>query len=76
LKLEQIAENALIQVCDRGYPATTNLYFRALLSDEARPLKGGLGLAIVKTLVEGMVCHSSLKLGEGSIFIVTLPTNY
>ena len=82
LKLEQIAENVLIQVCDRGYgiplQQQTRIFERFYRVDEARSTEGsGLGLAIVKTLVEGMGGSITVrsKQGEGSMFTVTLPTN-
>jgi heavy metal sensor kinase len=82
LKIEQIAENAIIQVCDRGYgiplQQQTRIFERFYRVDEARSTEGsGLGLAIVKTLMEGMGGSVTVrsKLGEGSIFTATLPVN-
>ena len=72
LKLEQIAENVLIQVCLRGYgiplQQQTRIFERFYRVDEARSPEGsGLSLAIVKTLVEGMGGSVTVrsKLGEG-----------
>jgi len=82
VKLEQIADQALIQVCDRGFgiqlQQQTRIFERFYRVDEARSRStggSGLGLAIVKTLVEGMGGSVTVRsrLGEGSIFTVTLP---
>ncbi|MGH7998202.1 MAG: sensor histidine kinase, partial [Brasilonema sp.] len=82
LKLNQQENQATIQVCDRGYGIPlqhqSRIFERFYRVDEARNHTtggSGLGLSIVKTLVEGMggnvTVHS--KLGEGSMFTVTLP---
>ncbi|WP_339381315.1 HAMP domain-containing sensor histidine kinase [Brasilonema sp. UFV-L1] len=82
LKLNQQQNQATIQVCDRGYGIPlqhqSRIFERFYRVDEARNHTtggSGLGLSIVKTLVEGMggsvTVHS--KLGEGSVFTVTLP---
>jgi heavy metal sensor kinase len=83
VKIEQLSDQATIQVCDqgRGIPLTqqTRIFERFYRVDEARARSTGgcgLGLSIVKTLVEGMGGSVAVrsKLGEGSIFTVTLPT--
>jgi len=82
VKLEQIADRAIVQVCDRGFgiqlQQQTRIFERFYRVDEARSRStggSGLGLAIVKTLVEGMGGSVTVRsrLGEGSIFTVTLP---
>jgi len=82
LKLEQLAGQAIIQVCDRGYGIPlqhqARIFDRFYRVDEARTRTTGgcgLGLSIVKTLVEGMGGSVTLrsKLDEGSVFVVTLP---
>lgn len=81
LKLEQTTEGAIIQVRDRGYgiplQQQTRIFERFYRVDQARsPGGSGLGLAIVKTLVEGMGGSITVRsrLGEGSLFTVTLPS--
>lgn len=82
LKLEQVGEQAIIQVCDRGLGIPlqhqTRIFERFYRVDEARTSSGGcgLGLSIVKTFVDSMGGTVTVrsKLGEGSIFYVTLPT--
>lgn len=83
LRIEQKAENVLIQVSDRGLgiplQQQTRIFERFYRVDEARARSAGgsgLGLAIVKTLVEGMGGSVTVRsrLGEGSIFTVTLPS--
>lgn len=83
VKIEQLSDRATIQVCDqgKGIPLTqqTRIFERFYRVDEARARSTGgcgLGLSIVKTLVEGMGGSVAVrsKLGEGSIFTVTLPT--
>lgn len=82
VKIEQIAENAIIQLSDQGLgiplQQQTRIFERFYRVDEARARStggSGLGLAIVKTLVEGMGGSVTVRsrLGEGSIFTVTLP---
>ena len=83
LKLNKFHDKAIIQVCDKGYGIPlqhqTRIFERFYRVDESRfHATGGcgLGLSIVKTLVEGMggsVCVQS-KLGEGSVFTITLLT--
>ncbi|WP_341525822.1 HAMP domain-containing sensor histidine kinase [Nostoc sp. UHCC 0302] len=83
LKLNQFHDKAIIQVCDQGYGIPlqhqTRIFERFYRVDESRSHATGgcgLGLSIVKTLVEGMggsVCVQS-KLGEGSVFTITLLT--
>jgi hypothetical protein len=84
LKLDQLGEQAIIQVCDRGLGIPlqhqTRIFERFYRMDEARARSTGsygLGLSIVKTLVDGMGSNVTVrsKLGEGSTFTVTLPTN-
>ncbi len=82
VKIEQIAENAIIQVSDQGLgiplQQQTRIFERFYRVDGARTRSiggSGLGLAIVKTLVEGMGGTVTVRSrpGEGSIFTVTLP---
>jgi hypothetical protein len=82
VKIEQIAENAIIQVSDQGLgiplQQQTRIFERFYRVDGARARSiggSGLGLAIVKTLVEGMGGSVTVRSrpGEGSIFTVTLP---
>lgn len=84
LKLDQLGEQAIIQVCDQGLGIPlqhqTHIFERFYRMDEARARSTGgygLGLSIVKTLVDGMGGNVTVrsKLGEGSTFTVTLPTN-
>jgi hypothetical protein len=81
-KLDQVAEKAIIQVCDNGYGIPlqhqARIFERFYRVDESRSHAtggSGLGLSIVKTLVEGMGGNVSVqsKLGEGSIFTISLP---
>lgn len=78
----QITDQAIIQVSDQGFgiplQQQTRIFERFYRVDEARSRStggSGLGLAIVKTLVEGMGGSVAVRsrLGEGSIFTVTLP---
>ncbi|MBW4630763.1 MAG: HAMP domain-containing histidine kinase [Iphinoe sp. HA4291-MV1] len=82
LKLNQQENQAIIQVCDKGYgiplQQQSRIFERFYRVDEARNHAtggSGLGLSIVKTLVEGMGGSVTVrsKLGEGSVFTVTLP---
>lgn len=79
LKLDQL-EQARIQVCDRGVgiplQQQARIFERFYRVDESRSTSGyGLGLSIVKTLVDGMggCVTVSSRLGEGSVFTITLP---
>ena len=83
LTLDRQGDRAIIQVCDRGQgiplPQQARIFERFYRVDEARSRSTGgtgLGLSIVKTLVEGMGGSVSVrsKLGEGSVFTVTLLT--
>ena len=83
VKIEQTADQALVQVSDQGLgiplQQQTRIFERFYRVDEARSRStggSGLGLAIVKTLVEEMGGSVTVRsrLGEGSIFTVTLPT--
>jgi heavy metal sensor kinase len=83
LKLNQLEDKAIIQVCDRGYgiplQQQSRIFERFYRVDESRSHTTGgcgLGLSIVKTLVEGMGGSVSVqsKLGEGSTFTISLPT--
>ncbi|MEH2120138.1 sensor histidine kinase [Nostoc sp.] len=83
LKLNQLQDKAIIQVCDRGYgiplQQQARIFERFYRVDESRSHTTGgcgLGLSIVKTLVEGMGGSVSVqsKLGEGSMFTISLPT--
>jgi heavy metal sensor kinase len=83
LRIEQTAETVILQVRDRGYgiplQQQVRIFERFYRLDEARTRStggSGLGLAIVKTLVEGMGGSVTVRsrLGEGSMFTVTLPT--
>ncbi len=82
LKLEQLGEQAKIQVCDRGFgiplQQQARIFERFYRIDEARNRATGgtgLGLSIVKTLVEGMGGRISVRShpGKGSTFTVTFP---
>ena len=82
LKLDQIGEQTIIQVCDRGFGIPlqyqTRVFERFYRIDEARARSTGgvgLGLSIVKTFVEGMGGSVTVrsKPGEGSVFTVALP---
>jgi signal transduction histidine kinase len=82
LRLKSTQNQAIIQVCDRGYGITlqhqARIFDRFYRVDEARTRSTGgtgLGLSIVKTFIErmgGSVIVSS-RIGEGSIFTVILP---
>ncbi|WP_445636961.1 histidine kinase [Nostoc sp. DSM 114161] len=81
-KLDQLTDKVVIQVCDNGYGIPlqhqARIFERFYRVDESRSHAtggSGLGLSIVKTLVEGMGGNVSVqsKLGEGSIFTITLP---
>ncbi len=81
-KLCQLQDKAIIQVCDEGYGIPlqhqARIFERFYRVDESRSHAtggSGLGLSIVKTLVEGMGGSVSVqsKLGEGSIFTISLP---
>jgi signal transduction histidine kinase len=81
LKLKQLENQVIIQIFDKGYGISlqnqSRIFERFFRVDEARtPSAGtGLGLSIVKTLVEKMGGNVSVrsKLGEGSVFTVSLP---
>ncbi|MEH1970926.1 sensor histidine kinase [Nostoc sp.] len=81
-KLNQLQDKAIIQVCDKGYgiplQQQARIFERFYRVDESRSHTTGgcgLGLSIVKTLVEGMGGSITVqsKLGEGSIFTISLP---
>lgn len=83
LKLNQFHDKAIIQVCDQGYGIPlqhqTRIFERFYRVNEPRSHASGgcgLGLSIVKTLVEGMggSVYVQSKLGEGSVFTITLLT--
>lgn len=80
--LEKTADSALIHVRDRGIGISlthqNRIFERFYRVDESmtRSRDGtGLGLAIAKSLIEAMDGRITLrsKLGEGSIFTITLP---
>jgi heavy metal sensor kinase len=82
-KLDQLTDKVIIQVCDNGYGIPlqhqARIFERFYRVDESRSHAtggSGLGLSIVKTLIEGMGGNVSVqsKLGEGSIFTISLPT--
>ncbi|MDM9584425.1 HAMP domain-containing sensor histidine kinase [Nostoc sp. GT001] len=82
-KLDRLQDRAIIQVCDKGYgiplQQQARIFERFYRVDESRSHTTGgcgLGLSIVKTLVEGMGGSVSVesKLGEGSMFTISLPT--
>ncbi|MBD2195978.1 MULTISPECIES: sensor histidine kinase [Calothrix] len=84
VKLYQQEDAAVIQVCDEGYGIPlkhqSRIFERFYRVDETRNRATGgtgLGLSIVKTLVESMGGNVTVRsrLGEGSIFTVTLPTS-
>ena len=85
LKLDELGEQVIIQVCDQGFGIPlqhqSRIFERFYRVDEARARSTGgygLGLSIVKTLVDGMGGNVTVrsKLGEGSTFTVTLPSIY
>ncbi len=82
LKLNRFNDKTTIQICDRGYGIPlqhqARIFERFYRVDESRSHAtggSGLGLSIVKTFIEGMGGNVSVqsKLGEGSIFTITLP---
>lgn len=82
VKLHQQGDEAIIQVGDQGYGIPlqhqSRIFERFYRVDEARSSSTGgcgLGLSIVKTLVEGMGGNVTVRsrLGEGSLFTITLP---
>jgi len=82
LVLEKTEQQAVIHVRDRGIGISLahqhRIFERFYRVDEAmtRSRDGtGLGLAIAKSLIEGMDGRITLrsKLGEGSLFTITLP---
>ncbi len=82
LKLSQLEEVTIIQVIDQGYGIPlqhqSHIFDRFYRVDESRNHSTGgcgLGLSIVKTLIEGMggTVTVESKLGEGSIFTISLP---
>lgn len=84
VKLIQQGEEAIIQVCDRGYgiplQQQSRIFERFYRVDETRNRStggSGLGLSIVKTLIESMGGSVSVRsrLGEGSVFTIILPTS-
>ncbi|TAF02469.1 MAG: sensor histidine kinase [Nostocales cyanobacterium] len=84
IKLNLQGEEALIQVCDYGYGIPlqhqSRIFARFYRVDEARTSTTGgcgLGLSIVKTFVESMGGKVSVRsrLGEGSIFTISLPAS-
>lgn len=83
LVVNQLDQQAIIQVRDRGTGISlqdqSRIFERFYRVDEARARSTGghgLGLAIVKTLVEGMGGNITVrsKPGEGSEFVIALPT--
>ncbi|MGB7248400.1 MAG: HAMP domain-containing sensor histidine kinase [Phormidesmis sp.] len=83
VSLKRIGDRAYIEVKDRGrgipLADLTKIFdpFYRVDEDRSRVTGGtGLGLSIVKTLVEGMdgTLKVQSKLGEGSVFTVSLPT--
>jgi len=84
LKLSEQNEEAIIQVCDQGHGIPlqhqSRIFERFYRVDEARTRSTGgcgLGLSIVKTIVESMGGSVTVrsKLGEGSVFTISLPTS-
>lgn len=82
VSLKKLGDRAYIEVKDtgRGIPLAdlTKIFepFYRVDEDRSRATGGtGLGLSIVKTLVEGMngTLKVQSKLGEGSVFTVSLP---
>lgn len=83
VKLEKESDRVCLQVCDRGegipLAHQARIFDRFYRIDDARARSTGgtgLGLSIVKTLIEGMGGRVSVvsKLGEGSIFTISLPS--
>ncbi|NET71952.1 MAG: HAMP domain-containing histidine kinase [Sphaerospermopsis sp. SIO1G2] len=83
VKLALENKEVVIQVCDQGYGISlqqqSRIFERFYRIDEARTTSGGtgLGLSIVQTFVEGMGGKVNVRsrLGEGSIFTITLPVS-
>ncbi|BAY27493.1 two-component sensor histidine kinase [Calothrix sp. NIES-2100] len=84
VKLNHQGEEAIIQVCDQGHGIPlkhqSRIFERFYRVDETRNRStggSGLGLSIVKTLLESMGGSVSVRsrLGEGSVFTVSLPTS-
>ena len=84
VKLHQQREEAIIQVCDRGYGIPlkhqSRIFERFYRVDETRTRStggSGLGLSIVKTLLESMGGSVTVRsrLGEVSVFTISLPTS-
>ncbi|MBF2066407.1 MAG: ATP-binding protein [Calothrix sp. C42_A2020_038] len=81
IKLKQIQDEGVIEVCDNGYGIPlqhqSRIFDRFYRVDEARSSNGstGLGLSIVKTFVEAMNGNVMVRsqIGEGSVFTVILP---
>ncbi|PAX53175.1 sensor histidine kinase [Brunnivagina elsteri] len=81
VNLHQIKNQVIIQICDKGYGIPlqnqSHIFERFYRVDTARTHSNGtgLGLSIAKTLVEKMGGSISVrsKLGEGSVFTVSLP---
>jgi len=82
LNLKQLQNQVIIQICDQGYGISlqhqSRIFERFYRVEEVRNRTAGtgLGLSIVKSLVEGMGGSISVrsKLGEGSVFTVSLPS--
>ncbi|NEO25316.1 MAG: HAMP domain-containing histidine kinase [Kamptonema sp. SIO4C4] len=81
--VEQDSNRGIIKVCDRGFgiplAQQSRIFERFYRLDDARCRTTGgigLGLSLVQTLVAGMDGTVSVRsqLGEGSTFIVTLPS--
>lgn len=82
VRLKRVGSSALIEIQDRGrgipLADLSKIFepFYRVDEDRSRITGGtGLGLSIVKTLVEGMngTLKVQSKLGEGSLFTVSLP---
>jgi signal transduction histidine kinase len=81
IKLKQIQNQGIIEVCDNGYGIPlqhqSRIFDRFYRVDEARCSNGstGLGLSIVKTFTENMggTVMVSSKIDQGSIFTIILP---
>ncbi len=84
LNISQQNQDVIIQVCDQGYGIPlqhqSRIFERFYRVDEARTHSTGgcgLGLSIVKTMIESMGGSVAVrsKLGEGSVFTISLPTS-